>query len=99
MRQRRPITEMVLAHCILCIDGGIIPRETPWYTVEDRALANRYPLRYYEYAEPGDYLGLIAKETDSDALVEFHITPTHHKLRDPKWRRRVAHIERVIRVN
>lgn len=65
-------------------------------SLNSNELKGRYPFQNFQYAKPGDYVGLI--QNKQGQIVDFHITPDHHYLRDPRWRKRVKHIMRVVKV-
>lgn len=97
-RERLPLNSMVVHRCRAGFFGGVQVTEEPFKTMTNAELAEVYRERLYEYARPGDYIGLV-QNLKKGSLVEFHVTPTHNNLRDPTWLRRVADIYRVVLVD
>ncbi len=97
VRKRKPVRSMTLSKAMLLIGGGAgLHPDAMFITYTENELKYIFPEKLYEYAKPGDYVGLIRSGVSD--VVDFQISPHHQNLRDPAWLKRVLRIERVIRL-
>lgn len=103
-RGRSVVVAMDLVACYFTRTGRVEPRFDQTLRLAAHELVGKFTYKMYEYALPGDYVGLVRKyefgkkHTELKTIVDFHVTPTHPQLHEHNWHLRVLEMYRVLKV-
>lgn len=88
----RIVTHMWLQECHLLGPRSLVIGKSRPVMYGPAMLAAKFKFRQYEFARPGDYIGLIRRDRH---IVDFFLPCGHRIIQDPDWRARVVEIMRV----